>query len=212
MKLTNGRRGHFDLLVRHLTKLRDVDLRGALDALEVRIVGRRIPLEEGGRVDEILDQVVIGVAHRVGGLGNLLERSDRGAEDVTDGEGDLAFLGAVEQPDVGQRPQGRRQQAGADVDHSHLVEVVAERVEDLHLIGDLRHVDHLGHLGVEALQRAARRFRIESPQRDIMGAEVVEQRARDGRFAHTAFIGTDENDCWLGHRSHSIDVTDIRRL
>ena len=35
----------------------------------------------------------------------------------------------------------------------------------------------------------------------LMRAEIVEQRARDGGFADTAFIGADENDCWLGHRS-----------
>src|SRR5215813_5786443 len=46
--------GHFHLLVRHLVQLRNRDFFGALDPLEVRIVGRRIPVEERGVVDEVL--------------------------------------------------------------------------------------------------------------------------------------------------------------
>ena len=40
----------------------------------------------------IFDQEVVGVADEAGGLGDFLERSDRGTEDVERGEGNLAFL------------------------------------------------------------------------------------------------------------------------
>jgi hypothetical protein len=52
---------------------------------------------------------------------------------------------------------------------------------------------------MKSMQCAARRFRIEGAGWRLMGAEVIEQRARNGRFADAAFIRPDENNCWSCH-------------
>ena len=74
-----------------------------------------------------------------------------------------------------------------------------QRVEDLHLVGNRGDVHDFGHVGMEALERAARRLGIEGARRHLMGAEIVEQGAGDRRLADASFVGTDENDCWFGH-------------
>src|SRR5206468_1916208 len=77
---------------------------------------------------------------------------------------------------------------------------------------------------MEPLERAARRLGIEGARRDLVGHEIVEQRARDGGLADPALVRTHENDCWLGHgavlriscsitaclgRSHGANMTEI---
>jgi hypothetical protein len=73
--------------------------------------------------------------------------------------------------------------------------------EDLHLVGDRGHVHHFGHVGMEALERAARRFGIEGARRGVMGAEIIEQGAGDRGLSDAPFVGADENDSWSGHRA-----------
>ena len=73
-----------DLLVGHLVELRDGDLDGILELAEIRGVSGLIPLEEARIVDEVLDQEILGVGGEDRGVLDLVERSDRGAEDVAD--------------------------------------------------------------------------------------------------------------------------------
>ena len=151
-----GHRRELDLLARHLVELRDGDVVGVLDLVEIGVVGRRVPLEERGVVDEVLHQEVVGVVHESRGLVDLAERGDRGPEDVEHREGELGLFRGVEEADVAQRPQRGREQAGADVDHRDLRVGARQRVEDLHLVGGGVHVHHFGDVGMEALQRALR--------------------------------------------------------
>jgi len=98
-------------------------------------------------------------------------------------EGDLAGLGGVEKTDVAQGGQRRRQQAGTNVDDGDGGARRVQRVEDLHLVRGRRHVDDFGDVGMETPQRAAWRFGIEGPGWHIVGAEIVQQGARDGGLA-----------------------------
>src|SRR5450755_365445 len=118
-------------------------------------------------------------------------------------EGDLALLGRFDEANIAERLQGRRQQAGANVDHRHLGFGIAERVEDFHLVRNFGDVDDFGHRGMKTLERAARRFGVEGARRRTMRAEIIEQRAGDGGFSNTALIGADEDDCGSGHRGYS---------
>ena len=192
-----GHRCDFDLLAGHLVELRDGDVVGVLDLVEVGVVGRRVPLEERGVVDEVLHQDVVGVVHEARGLVDLAERGDRGAENMEHREGELGLLRGVEKADVAQRAQRGREQAGADVDHRHLG--ARQRVEDLHLVGGGVHVHHLGDLGVEPLQRALGAFGVEGAGRDVVGDEIVEQRPRHGRLADAALVRAHQNHCRLCH-------------
>ena len=54
-------------------------------------------------------------------------------------------------------------------------------------------------VGVEALQRALGAFGVEGAGRDVVGDEIVEQRARDGRLADAALVRTHQNHCRLRH-------------
>ena len=74
-----------------------------------------------------------------------------------------------------------------------------QRVEDLHLVRGRRHVDDLGDVGVKALQRAARRFGVEGAGRDVVGAEIIEQRPRDRGLADPALVRAHHNHCRLCH-------------
>src|SRR5262249_3261212 len=82
----------------------------------------------------------------------------------------------------------------ADLDVSRV-----QRVEHLHLVGDLGDVDHLGGAGMKALERAARMLGVEGAGADILGIEIVEQRARDRGLADAALVGANqENDGLAG--------------
>ena len=109
------------------------------------------------------------------------------------------FLTELEEADVAQRLQRRRQQPGAHVDHRHLGVGTARRVENLHLVGDRGHVNDFGHVAMETLERAARRIGIEGPGRRMIGAEIVKQGAGDGGLADATLVATDENDSRFGH-------------
>ena len=49
-----------------------------------------------------------------------------------------------------------------------------QRVENLHLIRDMGHVDQIGFIRVKALERAARYFGIESANANLPRREVIE--------------------------------------
>ena len=70
-------------------------------------------------------------------------------------------LAASRKPMSRKRGERRRQQSGADVDHGDRRRDRVQRIEDLHLVRGRRHVDDLGDVGMEALQRAARRLGVE---------------------------------------------------
>ena len=87
---------------------------------------------------------------------------------------ELALLHRVEKADVAQRPQRRREQTGAYVEH-----------------GDAR---------VGARKRIALgRFGIESPRGHVAGREIVEQRARYRGLADAALVRSYNDHRWLGH-------------
>jgi hypothetical protein len=52
---------------------------------------------------------------------------------------------------------------------------------------------------MKSLERAARRFGIESPDRRLMRAKIIDQGTGYGGLADAPFIGTNEDDCWSGH-------------
>jgi hypothetical protein len=83
---------------------------------------------------------------------------------------------------------------GDNSDHRHLRLIVRQRVEDLHLVGDRGDVDDLRHVGMEAFERALRGFAVEGAGRDVMGGEVVEQRARHRGLADAAFVRADDDN------------------
>ena len=61
------------------------------------------------------------------------------------------------------------------------------------------HVHHFGDVGMEALERALRRFGVEGAGRNVVGDEIVEQRPRDGRLADAALVRAHHNHCRLCH-------------
>ncbi len=144
-------------------------------------------------------QEVADIAEIGGGLVDLVKRRDRGTEDVEQRKGELALLGRVDEADVAQSPQGRRHQAGAHVDDGDRGLRGVECIEYPHLVGDRRDIDDLGQIGMKPPERAARGFGIEGAGRNLVGREVVEQGARHGGLADPAFVGSDDDDCRLGH-------------
>src|SRR5215203_5487609 len=76
----NGRK--LNLLVRELIELRNRDISGALHPAEIRLIRRRVPLEEGGVVNVIFDGEVERVRHERGDRGNLVQRGNRRAKYV----------------------------------------------------------------------------------------------------------------------------------
>ena len=162
-------------------------------------MGRLVPLEEVRAVDVVLHHEILGVAEIRGGVGDLVERRDRRPENVEHREGDLTLLRRLDKADVAQRLERGQHQARAHVDQRHRRVGGAERVEDLHLVGDQRHVDDVGQVGMEALERAARRLGVEGASGDLVGGEIVEQGARDRGLADPALVRSHDNDGWLGH-------------
>ena len=53
--------------------------------------------------------------------------------------------------------------------------------------------------GWKRFERAPRRFGVECADADLVGGEIVEQRAGDRRLADPALVCPDDNDCWLCH-------------
>ena len=102
-----------------------------------------------------------------------------------------------------ERAQCRRQQAGAHIDHRD-AGIGRQRIEDPHLVGDRGDVDDLGDVGMKALERALGRFGVEGARRDLMGGEIIQQRARDGGLADAAFVRADHDYRWLRHGSPSL--------
>src|ERR1700730_6262270 len=111
----------------------------------------------------------------------------------------VEFAGAhrVEEADIGKGLERARQEPGADIDHADLYFAGAERIEHLHLVRRLRHVDDLGHVGMEALERTARKLGVERARERVLRRDIVEHRARDRRFADAALVGADDEYRWL---------------
>src|SRR5262249_13705835 len=107
--------GELHLLARHLVELRNGDLDRLAAALEVALVDLRVPVEEARLVDEVLDHEIVAAL----GIGrdrlDLLERGDRGADHVEQGEIELPAAHEIEEADVGEGLERAREQAGADV-------------------------------------------------------------------------------------------------
>ena len=53
---------------------------------------------------------------------------------------------------------------------------------------------------MEALQRAARRLRVEGAGWYMVRVEIVEQGPRDGGLADPALVSTHHDHDWLGHK------------
>jgi len=117
---------------------------------------------------------------------------------VEDAEAELAPLGRVEEAHFIERAQSGREEPRAHVDDGDL-RAAADRIENFHLIADRVHVDDLGRLGMEALQRPARMFRIEGADGDLIDGEIIEQSAGDRGLADAPFVCTNENDGRFGH-------------
>src|SRR6516164_8250804 len=123
-----GDGGDLDLFEGHFVEFRDGQLGRILDAVEIGVVGRMVPLEEARIVDEILHQEIFCTGHEIRGFRDLVERGDRRAQDMEDGKSNLAGFGRFEKADVAQRDERRRQQAGADVDHGNRRDHRIERI------------------------------------------------------------------------------------
>ena len=115
------------------------------------------------------------------------------------GEGDLALPRGVEKADVAQRLQRVGKEARADVNDGDLRVRARQGVEDLHLVGGRGDVDDLGDVRMEALQRATRRLGVERAGRNVVGDEIVQQRARHGRLADAALVRAHQNYRRFGH-------------
>ncbi len=60
-------------------------------------------------------------------------------------------------------------------------------------------IHHFCNVGMEALERPARPFGVESARRHLMRGEIIEQGARDSRLADAPLVGAHKDDCWSGH-------------
>src|SRR5262249_21947523 len=59
------------------------------------------------------------------------------------------------------------------------------------------------------LERAARRFGVERTRRDSASGEIVEKRARDGRFADPTLVRANQNDDRLSHSLLPQNATEL---
>src|SRR5450631_2385044 len=191
--------GDFDLLISQFVEFGDAELAGVLDALEIGIVGRPIPFEEASVVDEVLHQEIFLTLHEIRGLLDFVQGGNRRAEDVEYGKGNLARLRSIEKSDVAQRGQCRRHQTGADVDYGDGGACRIQRVEDLHLIRSLSHVDDFGNVRMKAFQRTARRFGVKGASGYVVPVKIIKQGARNGGLADPALICAYHNHYWLCH-------------
>src|SRR5262249_28837427 len=188
-----------ELLARHLVELGNRHLDRLAPALEVVLVDLRVPVEEAGLVDEVLDHEIVAALGIGGDRLDLLEGGDRGADHVERAEIELLAAHEIEEAHVGEGLERAREQASTDAERGDGRAHVGERVEYLHLVGRRGDVDDVGHLGMKARKRATRIFRIEGARRHAVGVEIIEQRARDRGLADAALVGADHHY----HRSHA---------
>ena len=74
---------------------------------------------------------------------------------------DVALLRRLDKPDVAERVQCWRQQAGSHIDQGDGGISRIDGVEDPHLVGDVIDIDDIGHVRVETLQRPSWYFGVE---------------------------------------------------
>jgi hypothetical protein len=94
-----------------------------------------------------------------------------------------------------------RSASGADIDDGDLGVGAGERIEDFHLVRGRGDVDHVGDVGMKALQRPLRRLGVEGAGRDVVGDEIVEQHSCDSGLADAALVRSHQNDCRFCHKS-----------
>src|SRR5215203_7472060 len=114
----NGRK--LNLLVRELIELRNRDISGALHPAEIRLISRRVPLEEGGVVNVIFDGEVERVRHERGDRGNLVQRGNRRAKYVKQSKCENPIPDGFQEPDFIPRLQRGTEAPGTDIDHADL--------------------------------------------------------------------------------------------
>ena len=165
----NGSEIH--LFSSHFNELWDGNSDRARYPLEVGCGGRFVPFEEIRIVDEILHHEIFRIPQIGGGVYDLVERGDGRPENVEEGKGDVALLRCLDEPDVAQRVQRWRQQAGSHIDQADSGISRIDRVEDPHLVRDVIDIDDIGHVRVEALQRASWYFGVECANAQLLGAK-----------------------------------------
>src|SRR3954469_8997618 len=74
-----------------------------------------------------------------------------------------------------------------------------DRVENLHLVRNVSHINQFGLIGVKSLQRAARHLGVECARRDLTRRKVIEQGAGDCGLADSTLVGADKYDGRLFH-------------
>jgi len=97
-------RGDLDLLIGHFVELGDGELGGILDAVEIGIVGRLVPLEELVSLMKFFTRKYFAPCMKLAVSAIRPARRSR-AENVEHGKGDLARFGGIEKADVAQRGQ-----------------------------------------------------------------------------------------------------------
>ena len=108
------------LLVSQLVELGDINLHRIRDQLEIAFLDFRMPIEEAGLIDEVLDHEVI-LAIGVGqDFGNLLEGRKRRTDHMEQHEIEFTGPAQVEKPDVGEGFERVQQRPGTDIDDANL--------------------------------------------------------------------------------------------
>src|SRR6516164_2403043 len=111
-------RSEIHLFGSHFNELWDSNSDRARYPLEVCRMGRFVPFEEIRIVDEILHHEIFRISQIGGCVYDLVERGDGRPENVEEDKGDVALLRRIDEPDVAQRVQRWRQQAGPHVDQA----------------------------------------------------------------------------------------------
>jgi hypothetical protein len=65
-------------------------------------------------------------------------------------------------------------------------------------------IDDIGHVRVEALQRASWHFGVECANAQLLVDKIVQQRAGDRCFTNTALVSTYQYNCRLCHDQHPL--------
>ena len=110
---------------------------------------------------------------------------------------ELVVARGLEHADALEDVEGIAEPARLEVDEGHRHIGGFHRVEHLHLVRHVFEVDDFGDGRVEALQRAARVFRIEGPGQHVLAREEVEQGARDCGLADAALVGANQDESGL---------------